>query len=595
MQTGIRKCVVCVLLSLTVFVMSPAAYSQPAEADVFGVIKITDPEGLVGKIGQLVDHVEPGMGMMVNGMVMGQLQMLLKNPQWVGVDKVGEFSIVVLNPMTHPSPVALVLPLTSEADFVGVMKQNMTGGEDVDGVLSFESNGMSLFFAGAGNMGVLADNADMVAAVKDLIEADAPILKDAPVAKGQITASVAFSKIMTELAPMIEGFSQMAMMGMMQDEATAGMADVLQAEMNTVIDLLQQTDTLELGITVDPDAGVRLMEAVKAVPGSAMANFFAAQAPAKSDLLGFLPADAAVVSSGVIAYTPEFIEGYANFSKAISLAASPEDAAGADRMAEYVKEMMLTTDGSFAFSMFSPSQTSLVSAVSGLTDPARYKAMLQQYPEMFQGLFGLYEDMGMEFDVQVTAPEAYKSGEILTMDFGFGADSIPDPEGQEVFKQIFGDQMAMEMGFVGNYAVISMGRDGRSQVEALLDAVASGQRGAVAMSPASFGLAEAHNFFLGISVPNILKWMADYVPETPEFDVAAGPGLGMGAHFTGSHAIGELVVPLDEILAIKDVIMLVQTVGGEWDDDEWDDDEWDDDDGDDDDDDDDDDGDDDDE
>ena len=51
---------------------------------------------------------------MVNGMVMGQLQMILQNPQWVGIDKTGEFSVVVLNPMTAPSPVAVLLPLTSE-------------------------------------------------------------------------------------------------------------------------------------------------------------------------------------------------------------------------------------------------------------------------------------------------------------------------------------------------------------------------------------------------------------------------------------------------------------------------------------------------
>ncbi len=568
MQRGCKKFVVGVLLSMAMLIVGPlAAYSQPADADVFGVIKVTDPEGLVSKIGLLVDNVEPGMGTMVNGMAMGQLQMLLKNPQWVGVDKMGEFSVVIMNPMMYPSPIALLLPLTSEAEFVDVMKQAMTGGEDVDGVLKFGAEGtQQMFFAGAGSVGVLADNAALAAQVKALAESGSPLLNVAPVVNGQISASIALSKIMTAFGPMIEQYSQMAVMGMSQgmaeDEAAAGaaepMANMVQSELDTVIGLLQQADMLELGITVNPDDGVRVMESVKALPDSGLAKFFAAQAPEKSDMIGFLPADSALVSSGSFVLTPEFIDGYAAFSKAIGAAATPEDAAGAEKLAQFTKDMLMASAGGFAAAAFSSSQEAVVTEMFSLSDPATFKSLLQQYPEVVKNFMGMYQNMGLEFDLQVSEAEQYKGGEILTIDTGFGAENIPDPEGQQAFKSILGDQLTVPMGFAGNYAVVGVGKDARSHVEGLLDAVEAGERGSVALSPANFGLPEENNFFLGLSVPKILKWAAAYAPDAPEFDIIDGPGLGMSAHFTNSHAIGELVVPLAEILAIKDVMMKVQ-------------------------------------
>ena len=169
-----------------------------------------------------------------------------------------------------------------------------------------------------------------------------------------------------------------------------------------------------------------------------------------------------------------------------------------------------------------------------------------------------YQNMGLEFDLQVSEAEQYKGGEILTVDLGFGAENIPDPEGQEAFKSLLGDQLTVPMGFAGNYAVIGVGKNARNHVEGLLDAVEAGERGTLAMSPANLGLSEENNFFLGVSVPKILKWVSVYAPEAPEFDVIDGPGLGISASFTESHVVGELVVPLAEILAIKDVVQKVE-------------------------------------
>lgn len=569
MKTGKKRIVLSLVVSLILMSAgSLTAYSQPADPEVFGVVRITDPEGFFSQVGLLVDKVQPGQGAMVNGMVMGQLQMLLQNPQWIGMEKTGEFTVVVLNPMTNPSPIALVMPLTNEAEFVDVLKQAMPGAAEMDGIWQFGEEGMQqMFFAGAGSLGVLSDNADVVAQVNSLIDAGFPMLNAEPAVKGQLNATIDMAKVMTAFQPMIEQYSQMAVMGMSQgmdegEEAVEGaepLANVMQAEVNTLLQMLQQIEMLELGIAVEPDEGLRLMEVVTAAADSGMANFFAAQMSQEAELAAFLPADAALVASGSIELTQEFIDGYAEFSKSISAAAAPGDAESAEKMAQYTRDMMLASIGDFAMSMFSQSDESMLTVVSTPADPAQYKSLLQQYPDVFKNFLGMYENMGVDFDMQVSEPEGYQGGEILTMDLGFTAEDIPDPEGQEMFKALLGDEFAIPIGFSGDYTVMAVGQNARSRVEGLIDAVAAGSGNAGAMTAASFGLPADASFFMGLSVPKILKWASLYAPEAPEnLDILDGPGLGMSASFSGSQAVGELVIPLAEMLAIKDVMMKVQ-------------------------------------
>ena len=172
----------------------------------------------------------------------------------------------------------------------------------------------------------------------------------------------------------------------------------------------------------------------------------------------------------------------------------------------------------------------------------------------------------MQFVGRVCVGVVHQCGEVHTrraavfnIDLGLTADEIPDHEGQQAFKDILGDQLAVPMGFVGNYAVLGIGKNARSDVEALMDAVNAGSAGMGGASPAQFNLPEANNFFMALSVPKVLKWVAKYAPEAPpDFDILDSPGLGMSASFAGDHAAGELVVPLAEILAIKDVVQKIQ-------------------------------------
>jgi hypothetical protein len=207
--------VVIILIGSLIAGSMNMTYAQVTDADVFAVIKVNDPDGFIANIGKLVDKVEPGMGAMVSGMILGQMQMILKNPEWIGMDKTGEYTAVVLNPMTYQQPVALIVPVTGKDEYLNILSQSLTGGEEMDGIYTFaDPTQKEMFFAFAENIGILADDASVAGQIKALVAEKNPVLTEVPTVKGQLTVSLPVKKILTTVRPMIDGFKQMLLPGM---------------------------------------------------------------------------------------------------------------------------------------------------------------------------------------------------------------------------------------------------------------------------------------------------------------------------------------------------------------------------------------------
>lgn len=559
-----------VVLSMMVLVgnIAPVAYAQSVEDDVFAVIKVENPDLFIADIGKLVDKVEPGMGAMTSGMILGQLQQLvLKNPEWLGMEKAGEYTVVILDSMKYQSPLAVVAPLTNKEEYLAALTQTMGAGTEVEGIYTFgdELAMPNMFIALTADVSVISDDESVTKAVKTLVDTNSPVLTDVPVVPGQLTASLAMRKILVSARPMIEGFTQIMMMGMEQgmpqgeaalpEETPPPMEpfkDVLQTEVDTALALLEQIENVQLGVTIQPEEGVRLMKAVFPVAESTMAKFFAAQSPQTSPLLGMIPSDSAVIASGSIHFTPEFIAGYAKFSEAVGSAMVAEDAVAAETMSYMTEEAFAAFGGDFVLGAFS--EGVMVSEIISLKDAQKAKQLYEQYPETMNSVLGVYKSFGLDLDLSLTGREEYKGGEIFDFTLGLNAEDIPDPEGQEMFRALFGEAFTMPIGVGEKYSVIGLGRHARTQVQTLLETLDSGAEVATNVTPATFGLPEAHNFFMYLSLPRMMKWIAQYMPEAPEFDIQESPGIGMSAHFVESHIEGELVVPVAEILAIRDVI-----------------------------------------
>jgi hypothetical protein len=81
----------------------------------------------------------------------------------------------------------------------------------------------------------------------------------------------------------------------------------------------------------------------------------------------------------------------------------------------------------------------------------------------------------------------------------------------------------------------------------------SGAEVAAQSTPAQFGLPEENNMFMYISVPKILSWAKNYIPDVPPFEITEGPGFAMAGRFVESRFEGQLVLPIEEILAVKKI------------------------------------------
>jgi hypothetical protein len=425
-----------------------------------------------------------------------------------------------------------------------------------------QPNQKQILLAFTGKVGILAQDQNVATTVKAMVEANDPILKEFPVVKGGLTANIAMSKVMVAVRPMLEMFKQQALMGMeqkiQQAEGAAApvqpeaMKKMLQVEIDMFLSLLDQIDKLQLGLDIKPD-GLRITKAVFAVAGGNVAKFMAAQTPKKSALLGLIPADSGLIMSGSINFTPEFKNWYIAFTKAISALGQPADAALVDKLTQWVSSSLDAFGGDFAAGGLSQTTEALFTEILSVKDMAKAKELVGQYPDMFKSMASMYQNMGLNLDMKLAGQEQYKGGDILNFDFGLKAASIPDPEGQEVFTKIFGDTLLVPIGFIKNYAVIGVGKTARGQVQKTMDTLNSGAAAAAQLTPAKFRLPDANNFFMYVSVPKIMKWVAQYAPNVPAFELQDSPGIAMSGQFVKSHFEGELVIPTAEILALKSI------------------------------------------
>ena len=529
-------------------------YAQAPEDDVFAVVKLNDPQTLLPAIGQLVDKFQPGMGGLINPMMVGN--MVFKNPNWTGMDMAGEYSVVVMNPMIHGNnPLAIIVPLTNNDEYMGALSQMLTGGEEADGIYTFtQQNQKNVFVALAGNSGILTESSEIAAQVKSLVEANSQLLSEVPVVKGQVTASIALNKILVALQPMVDMLKQQLLMGVPQGAGEGSgeeLKQTVEAELNVLLSLISQMDKIQLGVGLEPE-GVRIAKAVLAMSDSNLEKFMAAQSPQKSSLLGVIPADSAILASGTINFTPEFTAVYIHFLKAMVGVAEDMDEETLGKLVGWAEKAFAVFGGDFAAGALSPTSDTLITEIISVKDSAQAKELIGQYPELLKTMSGMYEELGMDFQMKLADTSEVQGGEILNYDFNINAEMIPDPEGQEVFKTLFGENLTLPIGFTENHAIVGFGKDGPAQVENIIQSLDSGAEVGAGQTPAMFGLPEENNLFVYLSVPKILSWaIAKNLPEVPPFEVSEGPGLAMTSRFIDSHMENELFLPIDELLILK--------------------------------------------
>ncbi len=548
---------------------------QPASwpEEVFAIITLNNPGQLLKEVGQLVESIQPGMGVLVNSAVVGQ--MIFKNPTWTGMDMGGKYLVFILNPQKYPqSPYAVTIPLTNRAGYLTTLSQSLKKEKEERGIYTFKepNNEKRVFVTFAGKVAILSEDREVARQVKGFIEKNNPGSKPIPFVKGAITASVPVSKILTTFQPMIETMKQQMLMGLekqtqpppppqgeskgetpqvpLQAEAVK---KILQAEVDFVLSFLEQIETLNLGIDVKAE-GLRISQSTLATKGSNLANFISIQSPHRSSLLGFIPSDAGMIGNISIKVTPELIQGYVEFLKMIYEATPGVDPATIDHLSQWITEFFKAFGEEFAFGLSTADEKLRMVYLYNVQNPSKAKQLMEEYPQLLAPMMNFYKSTGTEFDVKISDKMNYHSGEILVYKMNLKTGATTDPEAQEAFTKLFGKEMVMPVGFIGQYSVMGFGSEALGEVQKLMDLLSSGAKISARHTPSLFGLPEENNIFLYFSIPRLVARAASLDPKAPNIKVQESPGIALSSRFVESRIETEFFIPAKEISVFRDMI-----------------------------------------
>lgn len=546
--------------------------SQPVSKleEVFAIISLNNPGQLIKDIGQLVESIQPGMGVLVNSAVVGQA--IFKNPTWAGMDMGGKYLAVILNPQKYSqSPYAIIIPLTHRAGYLATLSQSLKKEKEEGGIYIFKepASEKRVFVTFTGKVAILSENKEVARQVKELVEKNNPALKSTPLVKGAITASVPVSKILTTFQPMIEAMKQQMLMGLenqtrppqqeeSKDQASQtplqaeAVKKILQTEVDLVLSILGQIETLDLGINVKAE-GLRISQSILSVKRSNVANFINLQSPQKSSLLRFIPSDAGIIGSISLKVTPEIIQGYIDFLKIIYGATPDADPATIDRMTQWLTEFFKTFGEEFAFGLFSNEKPQMI-YIYNVQNLLKAKQLMEEYPQLLAPMMSFYKNIGTEFDVKISNKMSYNSGEIFVYNLNLKTEATANPEAQEAFTKLFGKEMSMPVGFIGQYSVMGFGPEALGEVQKLMDLLNSDARISAKHTPSLFGLPEENNIFLYFSIPRLVAWAASLDPKVPNIKVQESPGIAMSSRFAESRIETEFFIPAKEISVFRDMI-----------------------------------------
>jgi hypothetical protein len=547
--------------------------SQPVSKseEVFAIISLNNPGQLIKDIGQLVESIQPGMGVLVNSAVVGQA--IFKNPTWAGMDMGGKYLAVILNPQKYSqSPYAITIPLTHRAGYLATLSQSLKKEKEEGGIYTFKepASEKRVFVTFTRKVAILSENKEVARQVKELVEKNNPALKSTPLVKGAITASVPVSKILTTFQPMIEAMKQQMLMGLekqtrppqqeeSKDQASQtplqaeAVKKILQTEVDLVLSILGQIETLDLGINVKAE-GLRISQSILSVKGSNVANFINLQSPQKSSLLGFIPSDAGIIGSISLKVTPEIIQGYIDFLKIIYGATPGVDPGTIDHLSQWITEFFKAFGEELAFGLSTADEKPLMIYLYNVQNPPKARQLMEEYPQLLAPMMNFYKSTGTEFDVKISDKINYHSGEILIYKMNLKTGATTDPEAQEAFTKLFGKEMSMPVGFIGQYSVMGFGPEALGEVQKLMDLLNSSTKISAKHTPSLFGLPEENNIFLYFSIPRLVAWAASLDPKVPNIKVQESPGIALSGRFAESRIETEFFIPAKEISVFRDMI-----------------------------------------
>ncbi len=274
----------CGLLFVSIAQAAEPSDAVPESASV--VMRVKAPQAALGKLGDFVDAVQPGVGAVVKGNL-AMLGLAISNPGLTGVDVEKDWWAIGFAESRQIPAVVFVVPTTD----ANAMKNALPPG--------FE-------FHSADKLAIYSDNAEALAKVRARVDGKGTALWskiDASTKKvfdasdlsvlinlGQLTK--AFESELQQAEPQLDGFLNQ-ISGAIPDAQRAQivpMLDIYRVLGKSALQGVRDSQSLTVGFTFSKDA-IRVEDRLQVGEGTATAKFFAKQPTGELSLISRLPAN----------------------------------------------------------------------------------------------------------------------------------------------------------------------------------------------------------------------------------------------------------------------------------------------------------------
>ena len=284
-------------------------------------------DDLTGTIGAIATKFAPELGAMIGAQIPALLQgqiLGVKNLSWMDTQK--PIKIVVLDYKQFKRPMVVLLPVKAKDLLTAALPDNKTAGAPDNETKFAQANGTPTFVNVVGDYAVFTTDEKAFATAKAFLEGDFARYAFTDPLDVQVSSVNLQQVAATELASVKETLAQ-NLAAAPATSAMPGMSDLIQKEVDMLLDVLKQTQTLRATLLWD-NADLTIATSLKVVEGQGLAKFAGDTQNRKMELFKTLPADGWLVFASNV--DPKIFAGWSDlgfdfWSK--SLALTPEETA----------------------------------------------------------------------------------------------------------------------------------------------------------------------------------------------------------------------------------------------------------------------------
>ena len=558
------------VMSMGVVMAAVGAAQAGLPGDCIALARIESVDKMAKDVGDLMSEVQSAMNPQMLTMALGQN---VGNPMLAGVDREKAWWAVVMDPTQYEAKPVFVAPITAREQFQGALAAMMTEGETVDGVTTFTAaNGQATMVGFCEGHAIVGKSKLACQAVLELWQSgaiEAGLLTLRPTGS-LFVATIDIGKTWAIYQPVVTGaiqtFKMMANQGLQQAaQGQAGRTDadraraVIEAEIGWFLATAEQLEQVSLALTVGKQ-GVSLATESTFKENTPLAGFLSAQKPRELGLMKYLPADAVVAGGARLDGTDHFMAWYLGFMRTI---------AGADEEARIAVDGPLRSwaeswAGEAAFALVPPTEGGgciegvyILDLADAATVEQALFAMMDDTEVMKQLNVGMGRNAEIKFEKNVAT---YKGKSIHRATSTFDLASMPAPQA-ELIRRIFTDgSFVNEIAIVDDKLAMAFQGWARERLEHLIDTL-PGDGGDFLDSPLlrrTFATVPKDQSLIGfVSIGDVLEWVQGIAPiRIPATTYDSVAGIGVTARLSGRQVRTNLIVPMAEILALRNVLIV---------------------------------------